>query len=397
MREKDMEKYGVESQAIHAGQEPDPLTDALVPPVHLSATYVFHDDKLDRYLAGDEDMYTYSRTANPTQDQLEEKIACVEGAQAALATASGMAAILNTLLALAGSGDHIIFAKTIYGGTYYATQKILRRMGIQCTLLETMDEASLEAALQENTRVLYFETLSNPILSVSDVETLAGWAKRHGIYSVVDNTFMSPYLFQPIRHGVDIVVESTTKYISGHGDQLGGVIVSGKETIELIHYRVYQNLGAVPSPVNCYMTMRGLKTLPMRMRQHSENAMALAKAMQKNPRVTRVDYPGLASHPDHKLAQKLFTRGFGGMLSVSVDGGIDCARKVAQNLKMGHYCASLGDLGTMVETPANMTHGKIAPDVRAKMGICDGMIRVSAGCETADDIIEDFEQAISAL
>ncbi len=389
--------YGIETLAIHAGQQVDPLTDALIPPVHLSATYVFHGGKLDRYLAGDEEMYTYARTANPTQDQLEEKIAAMEGAEAALATASGMAAITNAIMAFAGSGEHVIFASTIYGGTYYATQKVFKRMGIECTLLDSMDDDTLDATVKDNTRILYFETLSNPTLAVADVERLAAWAKRRGIISIIDNTFMSPYLFNPRRHGVDIVVHSTTKYINGHGDQLGGVIVGSKELIDAVHFRVYQNLGAVPSPLNCYLTMRGMKTLPMRMDRHCDNAMALAKAMEANPRVIRVDYPGLESHPGHALAKKLFARGFGGMLSISLDGGVDLARKAAESLKLGHYCASLGDLETIVETPANMTHGKMAPEVRAKMGIPDGMLRVSVGCESPMDIIGDFEQAIKAL
>ncbi|HOG01526.1 MAG TPA: PLP-dependent aspartate aminotransferase family protein [Clostridia bacterium] len=389
--------YGIETLAIHAGQQVDPLTDALIPPVHLSATYVFHGDKLDRYLTGDEEMYTYARTANPTQDQLEEKIAAMEGAQAALATASGMAAITNAIMAFAGSGEHVIFASTIYGGTYYATQKVFKRMGIECTLLDAMDDDTLDATVRDNTRILYFETLSNPTLAVADVERLAAWAKRRGIISIIDNTFMSPYLFNPLRYGVDIAVHSTTKYINGHGDQLGGVIVGSKELIDTVHFRVYQNLGAVPSPLNCYLTMRGMKTLPMRMDRHCGNAMALARAMEANPRVVRVDYPGLESHPGHALAKKLFLRGFGGMLSISLDGGADMARKAAEGLKLGRYCASLGDLETLVETPANMTHGKMAPEVRVKMGIPDGMLRVSVGCESPQDIIGDFEQAIKAL
>ncbi|MFA5586439.1 MAG: PLP-dependent aspartate aminotransferase family protein [Saccharofermentanales bacterium] len=391
------DKYAIETLAIHAGQEPDESTDALLPPLHLSATYVFKGDKLDRYLAGDEDMYTYSRTANPTQDQLEAKLAALEGGEAALATASGMAAITNAVLALAGSGDHILFARTVYGGTYYATQKIFKRMGIQCSLLENLDLESLDRSVQPNTKILYFESLSNPILQVPDIELLTSWARERGILTIVDNTFMSPYLFNPLAYGTDLVVHSTTKYIGGHGDQLGGVIVGSAQLIETVHYNVYQNLGAVPSPFNCYLALRGAKTLPLRMQRHSENALEFARTLEKHPRVLRVDYPGLPSHPDHELAKRLFKRGFGGMVSVSLEGGIEAARKVAENLQIGSYCASLGDLHTMVETPANMTHGKIPPELRLKMGILDGMLRVSVGCENVADIIRDFEQAIESL
>jgi methionine-gamma-lyase len=393
----DEKKPGAATVAIHAGQEPDPSTGALIPPVHLSATYIFTGDKLDRFMAGDEDMYTYGRTANPTQDQFEEKIARVEGGEAALATASGMAAISNAIMSFAGSGDHVIYARSIYSGTYYTIRNLFARMGIQDTLLASMDNDSLDAACQANTRVLYFETISNPNLRVADADRLTAWAKKRGLLTIVDNTFMSPYLFKPLAHGADLVAQSTTKYINGHGDQLGGVIVGSKDLIDTVHSLVYQNLGAVPSPVNCYLGMRGMKTLPLRMEKHCENAMCLARAMERNPRVVRVDYPGLESHPDHTLAKTLFPRGFGGMVAITVDGGLRLARQTAQNLRLARYCASLGDLETIVETPANITHGKIPPEIRREMGVTDGMIRVSVGCESAEDIIADFEQAIAAL
>jgi methionine-gamma-lyase len=387
------------TKAVHAGQHPEPETGALVSPMFLTSTFVFTPEKMERFMTGDHTgIYSYGRSKNPTQNCFQEKVAALEGGEAALATGSGMAAISLAILGFVHSGDHIISCRTVYGGTYALFTKIFEEMKIEVTFLNEMTEETLEKAYRPNTKMVYLETILNPTIEILDIPMITKWAKRKGIASMIDNTFASPYIFRPIEAvGADIVVHSTTKYINGHGDHIGGVIVGNAKYIESLRSSIYQELGPVPSPFACWLGLRGLKTLHLRMRAHSDNAMAFARWLESNPKVTKVNYPGLESHPQHALAKELFKGTYSGMLNFSVDGGIKEAQTVINNLKMAYYAVSLGDLDTLVEHPATMTHGKIAPAERVKMGVPDNMIRVSVGIEDVEDIIADFDQALRMI
>ncbi len=393
-----MEMYSknFETNAVHAGQHPDGETGALVSPLYLTSTYVWTPEKMERYLAGDkEGIFTYGRSRNPTQNMFQTKIATLEGGEAALATGSGMAAISLALLGTLHAGDHMISSGTVYGGTYALMTKIFEEMRIEVTFVSGDDKAEMEAALRPNTKIVYLEAMLNPTIRLNDIPMMLKFAKDNNLMSIVDNTFPTPYLFRPLEHGADLVVHSTTKYINGHGDHVGGIIVGGAEYIEKLRSSIYQELGPVPSPFACWLGLRGAKTLHLRMRQHCESAMTLAKWLMAHPKVVDVSYPGLENHPQHELAKSIFTgKGFGGLVSFTIDGGIPEAQKVINELHMAQYCVSLGDLDTLVQHPATMTHGKIEPDERARMGIPDGMIRISVGIENVEDIIADFEQAL---
>jgi methionine-gamma-lyase len=392
----EMKSKNFETNAVHAGQHPDGETGALVSPLYLTSTYVWTPEKMERYLAGDkEGIFTYGRSRNPTQNMFQTKIATLEGGEAALATGSGMAAISLALLGTLHAGDHMISSGTVYGGTYALMTKIFEEMNIEVTFVSGDDKAEMEAALRPNTKIVYLEAMLNPTIRLNDIPMMLKFAKDNNLMSIVDNTFPTPYLFRPLEHGADLVVHSTTKYINGHGDHVGGIIVGGAEYIEKLRSSIYQELGPVPSPFACWLGLRGAKTLHLRMRQHCESAMTLAKWLMAHPKVVDVSYPGLENHPQHELAKSIFTgKGFGGLVSFTIDGGIPEAQKVINELHMAQYCVSLGDLDTLVQHPATMTHGKIEPDERARMGIPDGMIRISVGIENVEDIIADFEQAL---
>lgn len=393
------EHAAFETLAVHAGQEPDEETGALVAPVFMTSTYVFTPEKMERYLSGDkEGIFTYGRSRNPTQNALQQKIAALEGAPASLAVASGMAAVSLAILNCVHHGDHVLSCHTVYGGTHALISKVLSEFGIDHSFVEEMTEEALNRAVKPRTKVLYFETVYNPTLAIPDIELLVRWAKAKGITTIIDNTFATPWLFRPLEHGVDVVIHSSTKYINGHGDLIGGVILGQADFIDKIRSGIYQELGPVPAPMNCYLTLRGLKTLHLRMRRHCENAMAFAEHFSAHPLVEKVIYPGLPDDPSHENAKKYFRPGFyGGMVCIVVKGGIKEAQRVINNLHIAHYCVSLGDLDTLVEQPATMTHGKIAPEERLRMGIPDSMIRVSLGVEEIGDIIADFEQALRRL
>jgi len=388
-------KFG--TRAVHAGQHPDNETGALVSPLFLTSTFVFTPEKMERYLAGDKKgIFTYGRSRNPTQNSFQQKIAALEGAEAALATGSGMAAISLAIFGLVHPGDHVISCNTVYGGTYGLFTKIFKDFKIDVTFVPDLSDDQLSRALKPNTKIIYMESILNPTMEVPDIPAAVDFAKKHGLKTIVDNTFTTPYIFRPMEIGVDIVVHSTTKYINGHGDHIGGVIAGKADFIESIRNGIYQELGPVPSPFACWLGLRGLKTLHLRMRQHCENALALAKWLESNQAVEKVIYPGLESHPQHGLANSLFKHGYGGMVSFIVNGGLKEAQAVINNLKMAYYAVSLGDLDTLVEHPATMTHGKIAPEERLKMGVPDNMIRVSVGIEEIEDIIADFDNALKS-
>ena len=355
---------------------------------------------MERYLAGDkEGIFTYGRSRNPTQNDFQDKVAALEGAEAALATASGMAAIALAVMNAAHTGDHVIANKTVYGGTYALMTKIFEEFKIDVTFVDDMKPETLDKAYRPNTKVVYSETLANPTLTVTDLPAMAKWAKAHNVTSIIDSTFTSPYLVRPLEYGIDVAVHSTTKYINGHGDIIGGVIAGSFKFVDAIRSSMYQELGPVPSPFSCWLQLRGLKTLHLRMKQHCANALAFAQWLEtQTDIVEKVVYPGLESHPDHELAKNLYKDlGYGGIVSFVVKGGIEGPKKVIDACHMAKYCVSLGDLDTLIEQPATMTHGKIDRDERYKMGVEDGMIRVSVGIEDIEDIIADFDHAFKAL
>ncbi len=395
----DVSKCSFGTKAVHGGQNPDPETGALLAPLFMNSTYVWTSEKMERYLSGDKDgIYTYGRSRNPTQNDFQDKVAILEGAEAALATASGMAAISLAIMNAAHSGDHVITAKTVYGGTYALLTQIFEELKIEVTFVDDMSPATLDKALRPNTKVVYAETLANPTLEVVNLPELAAWAKKNNLISIIDSTFTSPYIVRPLEHGIDVVVHSTTKYINGHGDIIGGVIAGSFKFVDKIRSSMYQELGPVPSPFSCWLQLRGLKTLHLRMKQHCSNALAIAKWLEKHPAVEKVVYPGLESHPDHKLAKSMYREDcYGGIISFVVKGDIEAPKKVIEDCHMAKYCVSLGDLDTLIEQPATMTHGKIPREDRYKMGVEDGMIRVSVGVEDVEDIIADLEHGLAAL
>ncbi|KPL73753.1 methionine gamma-lyase [Ornatilinea apprima] len=386
------------TRVVHAGQHPDHETGALVSPMYLTSTFVFTPEKMERYMAGDkEGIYTYGRSRNPTQNMFQEKIASLEGGEMALATASGMAAISTALLGTVHAGDHIIACKTVYGGTHALFTSIFPELNIEVTFLPEMTPAALDAAKRPNTKAVYVETVLNPTLEVLDLQPVFDWARANKVRSFVDNTFTTPYLYRPIEHGADVVLHSTTKYINGHGDHIGGAIVCDAVYHEKLRSSVYQEFGPVPSPFACWLGLRGLKTLHLRMRAHCENAMKLAEWLEQHPKVVSVSYPGLKSHPQHDVAARQFENGFGGMVGFCVEGGIREAQKVINAMQMAYYAVSLGDLDTLVEQPATMTHGKMGPEARKAMGIEDSYIRLSVGVEDVDDIIADIDNALKQI
>lgn len=393
----DLNKAGFATKAVHGGQHGDPLTGAMVAPMYMTSTFAWTEEKMERYLTGDKDgIYTYGRSRNPTQNDMQAKLAMLEGGEAALVTASGMAAISLAILSVVHPGDHIISAKTIYGGTYALFTKIFEEMKIDVSYVEDITEENLNAALRPNTKIVYAESIYNPTMEMPDLPFIGKWAKSKNLLFFVDNTFCSPYLMRPLELGADVVVNSATKYINGHGDLIAGTICGKADFIDAIRSSIYQELGPVPSPFSCWLMLRGMKTLPIRMKAHCENAMVIAKWLEQQPVVEKVFYPGLPSHKNHEYAKKMFQgKGYGGMISFIVKGGMDGGKAVVYNTKLIKMAVSLGDLDTLIEQPATMTHGKIAKEEREKMGVPDGMLRLSIGIEDPEDIIADLTEAFS--
>lgn len=390
-------KFG--TKAVHAGQEIDPLTGALLSPMYMTSTYCWDQETRERYLAGDkEGIYTYGRSRNPNQNELQEKIAALEGAERCLVTASGMAAISLAVLNAAHSGDHVIAYKTIYSGSFKLFTQIFEEFKIEVSFVEDFSDETIAKVMQPNTKVLYAETMANPTMTVLDIDAFAACAKKNNLVSIVDSTFTTPYMVRPLEHGVDVVVHSTTKYLNGHGDLVGGAIAGKHSYVDKIRSSIYQELGPVPSPFSCWLMLRGLKTLHLRMRQHCENALVVAKWLEANDKIESVEYPGLESHSDFELAKKLFAEaGSGGMISFIVKGGLEKATTFADNVEIAKYCVSLGDCDTMIQQPPLQTHGMLKPEVRRKMGIEDGLVRLSVGIEDVEDILKSLESALSLI
>jgi len=379
-------KISIDTLAIHAGQEPDPTSGAVMTPIVMSSTFA-------QTSPGVHKGYEYSRSGNPTRKALEACIAALEGGTRGFCFGSGLAATA-TLLHTLHSGDHILCGDDVYGGTFRLMDKVMGPMGLSSSFVDMRDPASVRAAIRPSTRLLWIETPTNPMLKVFDIPALAQVARDANIVFAVDNTFATPVLQRPLELGAHVVVHSMTKYLNGHSDVVGGAIVTSDERlIERVGF-LQNAMGAIPSPFDCFLVLRGLKTLPIRVRHQSAAALAIAMRLEHHPKVERVHYPGLVSHPDHAVADRQM-RAFGGMISVELKGGIDASRRMLERLRIFACAESLGGVESLAEHPAIMTHASVPEESRRALGISDGLVRLSIGLEGAADLWDDIEQALA--
>jgi cystathionine beta-lyase/cystathionine gamma-synthase len=372
---------------IHAGQEPDPSTGAIITPIYQTSTYV--QEALGRHKG-----YEYGRTQNPTRGALEANIAAIEGGREGFAFASGMAAIgaLSTMLK---AGDHVVVTDNTYGGTFRFFERVLRRYDLSFSWVDTSQLDLVERAMTPKTRMLFVETPTNPVLRLADLGALAGIAHQHDARLIVDNTFASPYVQRPIESGADLVVHSTTKFLNGHSDSVGGIIVATRDD-DIEWLRFVQNAeGAILGPFDSWLVLRGTKTLNLRMEQHNRNAQELAEFLERHPKVPSVIYPGLPAHPQHALAKRQM-RGFGGLVTFDL-GSFDAARRLLDRVRLLSLAESLGGVETLISHPATMTHASVPPERRREIGITDGMVRISVGIEDVEDLKDDLSQALDAV
>jgi cystathionine beta-lyase/cystathionine gamma-synthase len=372
---------------IHAGQVPDPSTGAIITPIYQTSTYV-------QEALGVHKGYEYARTQNPTRSALEANLAAIENGKAAFAFASGMAAE-GAVMTLLQSGDHVVVTDNTYGGTYRLFERVLRKYQLDFTYVDTAQIDEIRRAIGPSTKMLFLETPTNPVLRLTDLGAACALAHEHGVFVVVDNTFASPYVQRPIDFGADLVVHSTTKFLNGHSDSVGGIVVAVRdEHSEWLKF-VQNAEGAILGPMDAWLVLRGTKTLPIRMERHNVNALALAEYLASHPKVKHVHYPGLASHPQHQLA-KCQMRGFGGLISFQL-GSLERARTVLNSVRLMALAESLGGVETLISHPATMTHASVPPERRAQIGISDDLVRVSVGIEDIDDLKEDLGQALDRI
>ena len=379
-----------ETRAIHVGQEPDPSTGATIPPLYLSTTYT-------QRAPGEHLGYDYSRSTNPTRGNLEATLASLEGGEACAAFSSGLAAC-SAVLDTMQPGDGVVASYDLYGGTFRLLDKVFRPLGIEVAFPESGQLDAFERAILtlKKPRLLWVETPTNPLLDVVDLAGVNALATKYGLLTAVDNTFATPYLQKPLEWGADYVVHSTTKYLGGHSDVIGGAVIA-RTAKQLEHVRFLQNArGAVPGPLDCYLVQRGLKTLALRLQRHCENASSLARVLQDVPEVRRVLYPGLSSHPSHGIAVSQM-KDFGGMLSLELEGGLDAARRFCSGLRVFSLAESLGGVESLCCHPATMTHASIPKEIREPRGVTDGLVRLSVGLEHIDDIVSDVLQALNTI
>ncbi len=376
------------TRVIHGGQRPDPLTGAVITPIYATSTYV-------QSSPGVHQGYEYSRTSNPTRDALQAAVANLEGGAAGFAFASGMAATA-TILELLDSGSHIIAMNDLYGGTYRLLENVRKRSaGHKVSFVDLSDPRALEAAIRSDTRLIWVETPTNPLLKLVDLSAVAAIAKRRGLISVCDNTFATPYIQRPLEHGFDIVVHSTTKYLNGHSDAIGGaaIVRADADLEERIAY-LQNAAGGVSGPFDSFLTLRGIKTLALRMERHCANALQIAAFLEKHPRIERVYYPGLASHPQHALAQRQMAGGYGGIVTAVLRGGLEAARRALERCHLFALAESLGGVESLIEHPAIMTHASLPAAMRQSLGIGDGLIRLSVGVEDVNDLVAELKAAL---
>jgi cystathionine gamma-lyase len=385
--EKSAQRFA--TRVIHGGQHPDPLTGAVMPPIYATSTYV-------QSSPGVHQGYDYSRSRNPTRDALQAAVANLEGGGAGFAFASGMAASA-TVLELLDSGSHVVAMHDLYGGSYRLLENVRKRSaGHSVSFVDLTDAAALESALRPNTRLVWVETPTNPLLKVVDLTAVASLARKHRLISVCDNTFATPFIQRPLEHGFDVVVHSTTKYLNGHSDSIGGaaVVRAGSELSERLAY-LQNAVGGVSSPFDSFLTLRGIKTLALRMERHCANALAVAKFLEQHAAVERVYYPGLESHAQHALARRQMQGGYGGIVTAVLRGGLEAARRTLERCRLFALAESLGGVESLIEHPGIMTHASLPEPTRRMLGINDGLIRLSVGVEDIEDLIAELERALA--
>ncbi len=376
------------TKAIHVGQEPDPATGSVTVPVYLTSTFY-------QPQPGKEGKYVYSRSGNPTRTALERSLAALEGGRYGLAFSSGMAAT-TTVLLLLRKGDHVIAGDDVYGGTYRLFEQVLRDYGLQFSYVDPRNPENVQRAVRKNTRMVWVETPTNPLMKIVDIQAMARIAKNVGAIVVVDNTFMSPFFQNPLQHEADIVVHSTTKYLGGHSDLIGGAAVtSNPKLYEKLKF-LQNAVGAVPGPLDSWLVLRGVKTLALRMERHDQNARLVSELLQKEAHVEHVYYPGLPDHPQRDVIRRQM-RGYGGMISFQLKGGFKQCERLLKKLKIFTVAESLGGVESLIEHPASMTHASVPRETRLKRGVTDNLIRISVGIEDASDLVQDLEQAFRGL
>jgi cystathionine beta-lyase/cystathionine gamma-synthase len=378
---------GFSTDAIHAGQEPDPATGAIIVPIYQTSTFV--QEELGKHKG-----YEYARTANPTRTALERNLATLEGGRFCYAFASGMAAI-NTLLTLFKAGDHIVAGHNLYGGTFRLFERVLRDFGLEFSYANTGRAEEVERAMRPNTRLLFVETPTNPVMEITDIAATARLAHDRKVLLAVDNTFMSPYFQRPLELGADMVVHSTTKYLNGHSDGVGGAVILNDSALAERLKFLQNAAGAILGPFDSWLVLRGVKTLAVRMRKHNENGLAVAQHLAGHPKIRKVFYPGLPSHPQFELARKQMS-GFGGMLAFET-GSLENARTVLKSVRLCALAESLGGVETLISHPATMTHASVPAEQRQRIGITDGLVRISVGIEDVEDLIADLDQALDKI
>jgi cystathionine gamma-lyase len=375
------------TRVIHGGQHPDPLTGAVMPPIYATSTYVQSSPGVHKG-------FDYARTRNPTRDALQACLANLEGGRAAFSFASGMAASA-TVVELLDSGAHIVATHDLYGGSYRLFERIRKRSAaLSVTFLDLTDLAVLEAAIQPSTRMIWVESPTNPMLKLVDLQAIAQLARARGLLTVCDNTFATPFAQRPLEHGIDIVVHSATKFLNGHSDALGGAVVVNDEGLAEKLKFLQNGLGNVPSPFDCFLILRGIKTLAVRMERHCANALAVAQFLEQHPRIRRVFYPGLPSHPQHALAQRQMRGRYGGIVSAELAGTLDDTRRFLERCELFSLAESLGGVESLIEHPALMTHSGLPATMRAELGMSDGLVRFSVGIESAQDLIAELTRTL---
>jgi len=378
---------GFATDAIHVGQEPDPATGAIIVPIYQTSTFV--QEELGKHKG-----YEYARTANPTRAALERNLAALEHGRFGLAFASGMAAI-NAVMTLFKAGDHIVAGHNLYGGTFRLFERVLRDSGLSFSYANTCRLEEVERSFTPTTRMLYIETPTNPVMEITDIAAAAKLAHEHKVLLAVDNTFMSPYFQRPLELGADVVIHSTTKYLNGHSDGVGGAVILNDPDLAARLKFIQNAAGAILGPFDSWLVLRGVKTLAVRMERHNSNGLAVARHLAGHPKVKKVHYPGLPSHPQYELAKKQMT-GFGGMLAFET-GSLENARAVLKSVRLCSLAESLGGVETLISHPATMTHASVPPEERQRLGITDGLVRISVGIEDVEDLIADLDQALGRI
>ena len=377
-----------DTKVVQSGMTPDPTTGAIVPPIYQTATYVLEE-------VGKDKGFDYTRSSNPTRQVMEEILADLDGGKYGVAFASGMSAV-DSCMKLLKAGDHVVCSDDVYGGVSRHFNQILVNYDLHFTYVDSSGPANIENAIQANTKLIWVETPTNPLLKITDLEAVGNIAKKHNILFGVDSTFATPVFLRPLEFGADLVMHSTTKYLSGHNQLIGGVVITNREDLFDQLKFVQKSIGAVPGPFDCWLTILGIKTLDLRMKKHDSNAQTVAEYLEAHPKVSSVTYPGLPSHPAHETAKKQMS-GFSGMISFELTGGIPAGKIVMNSLKLAKLAESLGAVETMITHPATMTHADVPKDERDARGLTDGLVRLSVGIENPDDIIADLEQALNRV